>query len=93
MPAVVRDLALVVPEGVAAGAMLAALRSASGPLVRELELFDQYHGKGIEPGKKSLAFRVLMQDTQRTLEDSEVDAAIAALVHRAEQAFDAQLRK
>ncbi len=53
------------------------LREAAPALVREIALFDLYQGKGIDPEKKSLAFKVSMQDTQRTLEDAEVDAAIA----------------
>jgi len=55
-------------------------------------VFDVYDGKGIDPDKKSLAFRVLMQDTQRTLEDAEVDAAVAVLVGQAEAVLGARLR-
>ncbi|MDR2839625.1 MAG: hypothetical protein LBV49_13820, partial [Azonexus sp.] len=58
----------------------------------DIQLFDLYAGKGIPENKKSLAFRVVMQDTQRTLLDSEVDAAMQQLVSCLEQAFGAQLR-
>jgi nucleoid DNA-binding protein len=47
--------------------------------VRDVALFDLYQGKGIAESEKSLAFRVVMQDTQRTLEDAEVEAAIAGV--------------
>jgi phenylalanyl-tRNA synthetase beta chain len=48
--------------------------------VQEVRLFDLYQGSNLPAGKKSLAFRVVMQDTERTLTDAEVDAAREALV-------------
>ncbi|MBN8440805.1 MAG: phenylalanine--tRNA ligase subunit beta [Thauera sp.] len=92
MPAVTRDLALVVALDVPVARVLQVLREAAPGVVREINLFDVYHGKGIDPDKKSLAFRILMQDTQRTLEDAEVDAAVAALVRQAEVVLGARLR-
>ncbi|THF64222.1 phenylalanine--tRNA ligase subunit beta [Pseudothauera rhizosphaerae] len=92
MPAVFRDLALVVGQEVGAARVLDVLREAAPAIVREIGLFDVYHGRGIEPEKKSLAFRVLMQDTQRTLEDAEVEQAVEALVRHAEATLGARLR-
>ncbi len=92
MPAVARDLALVVNQELSATRVLAVLREAAPSLVREISLFDVYHGKGIDPDKKSLAFSVLMQDTQRTLEDAEVEAAMSALLRHAELTLGARLR-
>jgi phenylalanyl-tRNA synthetase beta chain len=92
MPVVARDLALVVDLGQTADAVLDVLRGIAPQVVRSISLFDVYHGRGIDPDKKSLAFRVLMQDTQRTLEDAEVDAAIAVIVRGAESALGARLR-
>ena len=92
LPSVTRDMALVIDQRVTAASLLAALQAAAHPIVKDIQLFDVYQGKGVDPEKKSLAFRVLMQDTQRTLEDAEVDAAVTALVQRAEADFDARLR-
>ena len=92
MPAVVRDLALVLGTDVTAERVIDALRQAAPAVVREITLFDVYQGKGIEPDRKSLAFRVSMQDTQRTLEDAEVDAVMAGLVKQAETVLGARLR-
>jgi phenylalanyl-tRNA synthetase beta chain len=39
-----------------------------------------YRGKGVEHGKKSLAFRVLLQDTQKTLTESEIESSINILM-------------
>lgn len=91
-PVVSRDLALIVDQSVTSAELLAALRRDSAAIVQSVELFDMYQGKGVPEGKKSLAFRVLMQDTQRTLEDQEVDAAVSAMVAQAEQAVGAKLR-
>ncbi len=75
-----RDLAVLVDEIISADSLLHAMRGASAPYVSEIEIFDVYRGKGLEQGKKSLAFRVLLQDTQKTLTDSEVETSVALLV-------------
>ena len=79
-PAVRRDLAVVVNETVGVQTLLDAMRQAAEPWVTEIALFDVYRGKGMERGKKSLAFRVLLQDTQKTLTDSEIEYSIKLLV-------------
>ena len=91
-PAVVRDIALVIDQGVPVGTVIEVLRSVADPVVRSIDLFDVYQGKGIAADKKSLAFRILMQDTRRTLEDAEVDRAVSVLVNAAESRFGAKLR-
>ncbi|MDR2208099.1 MAG: phenylalanine--tRNA ligase subunit beta [Azoarcus sp.] len=92
MPIVLRDLALVVPASVSAQRVLDALRETAPANVREILLFDVYQGKGIEIGCKSLAFRISMQDTCRTLEDAEVDEVISGLLHHVERTVGGRLR-
>jgi phenylalanyl-tRNA synthetase beta chain len=75
-----RDLAVLVDDAVAVQVLLDAMQAASAPYVAEISLFDVYRGKGLEQGKKSLAFRVLLQDTQKTLTDSEIEPSIAQLL-------------
>ncbi len=75
-----RDLAVLVDESVAVQSLLDAMQAVSAPNVVEVSLFDVYRGKGVEHGKKSLAFRVLLQDTQKMLTDSEIEPSIASLV-------------
>jgi phenylalanyl-tRNA synthetase beta chain len=91
-PAVIRDLALVVPLSQPLAPLLAALQAGAPAIVRDVALFDVYHGKGLGENEKSLAFRIVMQDTQRTLEDAEVEAAIAGLLAVAAGDFNASLR-
>src|SRR5205823_4295442 len=52
MPVVRRDYAFTVAESVPAGAVLAAVRGRIPAFVREVEVFDMYRGKGVQPGKK-----------------------------------------
>ncbi|MCA9608067.1 MAG: phenylalanine--tRNA ligase subunit beta, partial [Myxococcales bacterium] len=91
-PAVSRDLALVVDEPVEVGAVAAALEGAGVELVEAIELFDVYRGTGIEPGKKSLAFRVVYRDAEATLTDKKVDQAHRRVVDAAVERFGAKLR-
>lgn len=91
-PASQRDLALVVDQSLSLQALLDGMRSKAPALVQDIQLFDVYVGKGVPENKKSLAFRIVMQDTQRTLQDSEVEAAMEKIVACVEQDFGAQLR-
>ncbi len=86
-----RDLAVLVDEKVDAQVLVDAMNQSKAPFVAEVALFDVYRGKGVEQGKKSLAFRVLLQDTQKTLADSDIEPSIALLVAALQQ-HGAQLR-
>jgi phenylalanyl-tRNA synthetase beta chain len=92
MPAVRRDLAFLVAEGTPVGRILEALRGRVPGFVREVEVFDQYRGKGVEAGKKSLALRIVMQDTDRTLTDSEVEGVVASIREQLNEQFQAKPR-
>jgi phenylalanyl-tRNA synthetase beta chain len=91
-PPVVRDVAVVVDDSLPAGSLLKEMNRFCPPGVQEIRLFDFYRGKGVERGKKSLAFRVVMQDTARTLTDAEADAAMAQLTELLAAKFGAKLR-
>jgi phenylalanyl-tRNA synthetase beta chain len=91
-PAVRRDMAIVVDEAVPAQAILDALEAARPPHVDAIRLFDAYRGTGLPSGRKSLAILVLMQDTARTLTDTEIDATVADFVALLRRRFDATLR-
>jgi phenylalanyl-tRNA synthetase beta chain len=92
-PPVVRDMALVVDLAVPAQALLDAMAAEKPPIVSSVRLFDLYQGPGVPSGRKSLAFRVVMQDTERTLTDGEADAARDQLIRLLEGKFSASLRK
>jgi phenylalanyl-tRNA synthetase beta chain len=96
-PAVVRDLAVVVKQAVYAQDLLDvfAAEQQENPACRILQaivLFDEYHGKGLENDEKSLAFRFTLQDTENTLQDDTVEAAMAALIAAVNKVPTARLR-
>ncbi|MCX7169233.1 MAG: phenylalanine--tRNA ligase subunit beta, partial [Proteobacteria bacterium] len=91
-PSVERDLALLVAHDQPVLPLLEALRENAPAIVRNIELFDVYHGKGVEQNKKSLAFHIVMQDTEKTLADSEADETIHRLTELAASKFAAALR-
>jgi phenylalanyl-tRNA synthetase beta chain len=91
-PGSARDLAIVVPDALEAGAVAAVLQAAGGALVEEVQLFDLYRGEQLGSGKKSLAFRVRYRDPEATLTDQRVDQVHARVVAEAERAFGAQIR-
>ncbi|MEK6244932.1 MAG: phenylalanine--tRNA ligase subunit beta [Pseudomonadota bacterium] len=91
-PPVVRDIALLVDAGLPAQAFLDAVQAEKPAIVQAVKVFDLYQGQSLPAGKKSLAFRVVMQDTERTLTDAEADSARDALVALWGRRFGAKLR-
>ncbi len=91
-PAVRRDLAVVVAEPVSWAALSATLHQAGGELLREVVLFDRYVGKGVEPGFKSLAMGLILQDKSRTLTDRDVDEVVTGVVAAIEREHGAKIR-
>ncbi len=91
-PPVVRDIALLFAEGTPVQEIFDAISARKPPIVHSVRLFSLYRGAGVPPGSKSLAFRVVMQHTERTLTDAEADAARDALVALLGEKFSAKLR-
>ena len=78
-PLVDRDLAVIVAEATPAADVEAAIRQNAGPLLRTVALFDIYRGRPLAAEEKSLAYRLAFGADDRTLVESEVDAAMAAI--------------
>ncbi|HEY7239264.1 MAG TPA: phenylalanine--tRNA ligase subunit beta, partial [Burkholderiales bacterium] len=91
LPIVVRDIAMEFDAETSVQGVLDAIHAEKPPIVRSVRLFSLYRGPGLSPGTKSLAFRVVMQDTARTLTDAEADAARDALVALLGRRFSARL--
>ena len=84
--AVVRDLAVLVDAKMPAQTLIDLLWTKAPDVLRSVNLFDQYQGKGVPEGSKSLAFRFTLQDTQSTLEDQKVEAVMTHLLGQLTQA-------
>lgn len=91
-PPVLEDLAFIVEEGVPAGEVEAQLRAAGGPLLSQVRLFDVFRGEQIGEGRKSLAYSLVYQASDRTLTDEEIAELRAGIVTRLESALGAKLR-
>ena len=91
-PAVSRDLALVVEEDVLASDLMTTLQQAAGPLVAQVELFDVYRGKPLPAGKKSMAFNLVFQSHEKSLEAEAVDGCIQEALKAAQTRHGALLR-
>ena len=75
-----RDFAFVVERGVKAADIVRAAQSVDRKLITGVTVFDVYEGKGIEPGKKSIAIAVTLQPREKTMTDAEIEALAAKIV-------------
>jgi phenylalanyl-tRNA synthetase beta chain len=91
-PPALQDLALVVDETVSAADLAAAIRGAGGPLLADVRLFDLYRGGQVPAGKKSVAFSLAFQATDRTLTDPEVEAEKSRILETVSRRLGARLR-
>jgi phenylalanyl-tRNA synthetase beta chain len=73
-PASEFDLALSVPDSVRGEQVEELMKKVSGKLLERVELFDRYVGQGVEPGHRSLAWRLTFRHAERTLRDREIEA-------------------
>jgi phenylalanyl-tRNA synthetase beta chain len=77
-----RDLSVVLAESVTAEQLLECARTAGGGLLKSAFLFDIYRGPGLREGCRSISLGLIFQEYSRTLNDDEVDAAVAAITAR-----------
>ena len=75
-----RDFAFVVDRGAKAADLVRAAQSADNKLITDVTVFDVYEGRGVEPGKKSIAIAVTIQPRERTMTDQEIEALATKIV-------------
>ena len=91
-PEVKRDFALLVDKSVKFADLAKAALAAEKKLLKAVNLFDVYAGKNLEAGKKSYALSFILQDTENTLKDKQIEAIMAKLLKTFEEKFGAKLR-
>ncbi|TKB45854.1 phenylalanine--tRNA ligase subunit beta [Thalassotalea mangrovi] len=91
-PANRRDIAVIVKDEVSANSVLQLIEKVGTNHLVGLELFDVYQGKGIEPGYKSLAIALTLQDKERTLEEKDINNVVQIVVQALTTELDASLR-
>jgi phenylalanyl-tRNA synthetase beta chain len=87
-----RDIAVVVNDDKVIGEILDCIEKSGENQLVGLNLFDVYRGKGIEPGYKSLAISLILQDKARTLEESEIQGIVDGILAKLSDKFGASLR-
>jgi len=75
-----RDFAFIVDRAVKAGDLVRAAQNVDKKLIASVGVFDVYEGKGIDPGKKSIAIAVTLQPRAKTMTDQEIDAVAGKIV-------------
>jgi phenylalanyl-tRNA synthetase beta chain len=91
VPAVTRDLAVVVDARVPVGEMLASIEALRSPILTEIRVFDVYEGPQVPEGQKSVALSFTFQG-ERTLTDEDVNDEIGSISARLEEGFGARIR-
>ena len=85
-------MALVCDDNLTAAQVEAVIVGAGGELLRSVQLFDLYRGKGIPEGKKSLAFALELRADDRTLTDSDSDGVVKNILAALEEKLGVILR-
>ena len=91
-PNLTRDIAVVCDEAVTVGALEKAIRQGTRGLLREVALFDIYRGKGVEEGRKSVAFSLALRADDRSLTSEEADEDVRSILQALERDCGAKLR-
>ncbi|HEY9071781.1 MAG TPA: phenylalanine--tRNA ligase subunit beta [Candidatus Ozemobacteraceae bacterium] len=91
-PAIRRDLALLLPVTIQHDQVIGIVKAEAGPLLEDVRLFDVYQGKGLEPGRRSLAFSLTFRSPERTLTEEDVQPRIDAVVAKIGRDLDGRLR-
>ncbi|KPZ53992.1 Phenylalanine--tRNA ligase beta subunit [Pseudoalteromonas sp. P1-13-1a] len=87
-----RDIAILVADSVNSGDILSTIEKVGGNQLVDLNLFDVYKGKGIEPNYKSLAIALTLQAVDRTLEEKDINLVVDNVVATLAEKFNASLR-
>lgn len=91
-PAVSRDIALLLKEEISNQAIVQEIQKAAGKFLTNIEIFDVYQGKNIEPGYKSLAYSLTFVNQEATLTDEEINRAMNKVTKALTETFEAVIR-
>ncbi|MCF6337163.1 MAG: phenylalanine--tRNA ligase subunit beta [Gammaproteobacteria bacterium] len=92
-PSIRRDIAVVIDEKIPLNQLKDVVKNAATDLLDNFQLFDVYQGKGIDSGRKSVAFGLTFQERSRTLEEADVEEAMAPILTALTDQLGAALRQ
>lgn len=91
-PEVRRDLALLLDNSVAFSQIIELAKKSEKNLLKKIDLFDVYQGNNLPEGKKSYAVSFIIQDSSKTLTDSQIEKVISKLTQSFQNELGASLR-
>ncbi|MBW6513916.1 MAG: phenylalanine--tRNA ligase subunit beta [Candidatus Syntrophosphaera sp.] len=91
-PAVIRDISFVISRSVAYAEIEAAIKACDRNLIRNVQVFDEYRGKQVPEGSRSISLRIVMQDGEKTLTDERVDQLIASVLQMLQDTWQINMR-
>lgn len=91
-PSISRDLAIIVDEHITAQALMQLISQTAKKNLVSLDVFDVYQGTHIEAGKKSIAFSLQFNDTEKTLSSDDVDQLMKKITNRLSFSYQAVVR-
>lgn len=92
-PALRRDLALLMPCEIAAGDVMAVICQAAPDVLRDVTLFDRYQGAGVPEHWQSLAFSLLLQSHEKTLDEQAISGIMDNIIHRLQDLGPVSIRQ
>ena len=91
-PTIERDLAIILDENVSYDKVFDTIKASGGDYLKNVALFDIYRGNQIAENKKSMAFNLLFESKERTLNLEEIDASIKNILLKLKTDLGAELR-
>lgn len=91
-PEVKRDLALLLDKGINFQQIENIAYEVERKLLKNVVLFDVYEGKNLEPGKISYAVNFTLQDSEKTLQDKQIDNVMQRLIKAFQEKLGATIR-
>ncbi len=92
-PALERDIALIADDAIECGTIISTIEKSGVKTLESVNVFDVYKGKGVEDGKKSVAFRLTFRHAEKTLNDEEADKAIEKILKKLSSELGIELRR
>ena len=92
-PEVKRDLAMILDQNISFNEIRNLAFATEKKLLKKVSIFDVYQGENIEEGKKSYAVSFILQDTEKTLTDFQIDKIMDNLVNTYQKNLNATIRK
>lgn len=91
-PSITKDVAFVLPLHMESETVEKEIRRASGKLLKDIKVFDLYTGENVKPEEKSIAYSLIYESEERTLESEEVNALFNKMIETVTKKLDLTIR-